>query len=77
MVAFATKYRRSSYNTYLGNRARYEFVDVEPVLACFSRNDGHNEYRKFVLQAIEEEHRAEYYEAAEEEFSVTGNSWRR
>ena len=54
----------------MGNRARYGFVDVEPVLACFSRNDGHNEYRKFVLEAIvleaiEEGHRAEYYEAAE------------
>lgn len=59
------KYRWSSYNAYLGNKSQHEFVDVEPVLAYFSRNDGHNEYRKFVLEGIEEGHRAEYYEAAE------------
>jgi REP-associated tyrosine transposase len=60
------KYRWSSYSTYLGNnKAQDEFVDVEPVLAYFGLNDGRSEYRKFVLQGIEEGHRAEYYEAAE------------
>jgi putative transposase len=59
------KYRWSSYNTYLGGKTQGEFVDVEPVLAYFSKNDGRNEYRKFVLEGIEEGHRAEYYEAAE------------
>jgi putative transposase len=59
------KYRWSSYNTYLGGKTLGEFVDVEPVLAYFSKNDGRNEYRKFVLEGIEEGHRAEYYEAAE------------
>ena len=65
VVRDPAKYRWSSYKTYLDNRARDEFVDVEPVLAYLSLNDGRNEYRKFVLEGIEEGHRAEYYEAAE------------
>jgi len=59
------KYRWSSYNTYFGNKARDEFVDVQPVLAYFGLNGGRDGYRKFVLEGIEEGHRDEYYEAAE------------
>ena len=59
------KYHWSSYNAYLGKKAQGDIVDVKPVLAYFSRSDGRNEYRKFVLEGIKEGHRAEYYEAAE------------
>lgn len=67
MVQDPAKYPWSSYNSYLGKGQEKDWVQASEVLAHFGDSDGdaRSRYRKFVLDGIEDGHRAEYYEAAE------------
>jgi len=70
MVEDPGKYAWSSYGGYIGESRGQSWLDTQEVLHQFSRNvsEARKLYRKFVLEAIGEGHREEYYEVLDGRF---------
>jgi len=70
LVNDPAEYAWSSYGGYVRERQGHKWLDTGDVLRQFSRNgsDARKLYRKFVLEAIGEGHREEYYEVHDGRF---------
>jgi chromosomal replication initiation ATPase DnaA len=64
------EYKWSSYASYMGKSQEWAWLDSAAVLEQFSGNlsDARRQYRRFVLEAIGEGHKTEYYEVLEGRF---------
>lgn len=64
------EYQWSSYGGYVGKTQEPKWLDSAAVLEHFSGNlrEARRQYRRFVLEGIEEGHKEEYYEVLEGRF---------
>jgi REP element-mobilizing transposase RayT len=70
LVKDPMEYKWSSYASYMGKSQEWAWLDSAAVLEQFSGNlsDARRQYRRFVLEAIGEGHKTEYYEVLEGRF---------